>query len=114
MVRVLWTETALRDLELIHAYIRQFSPMAAGRFAERLRAAGEGLREQPERGRAIRGLTRSSVGPLRLVEDLSRGQIAVRHVKTAALAASSVGKGRISQSFHATTSQHIVAPQIRK
>ena len=55
MSRVVWTEPARQDLENIRAYIGQFSPLAAQRMALRLRAAADGLRDYPERGRSIPG-----------------------------------------------------------
>jgi plasmid stabilization system protein ParE len=44
-------------LAAIRAYIGQFSPLAAQRMALRLKAAGDSLGDQPERGRqAANGL----------------------------------------------------------
>jgi addiction module RelE/StbE family toxin len=61
MGRVVWTDEALRQLELIHAYIEQFDQRAAQRFAARLVAASESLAEFPHRGRLdgpdVRALT---------------------------------------------------------
>jgi plasmid stabilization system protein ParE len=51
MARVTWSPAALRQLALIRAYIDQFDPNAAQRLAGRLLAAGESLREFPNRGR---------------------------------------------------------------
>lgn len=55
MVQVVWTRRALADLEAIRIYVGEFSPLASQRFARRLVEAGEALRAQPERGRAIAG-----------------------------------------------------------
>jgi toxin ParE1/3/4 len=49
--RVIWTRPAQRDLEGIRAYIGQFNPLAAQRFAQRLVAAAESLNDSPDRGR---------------------------------------------------------------
>ena len=51
MARVIWTDEAARQLELIHAYIEQFDQRAAQRFAGRLVMASESLAEFPDRGR---------------------------------------------------------------
>jgi toxin ParE1/3/4 len=51
VAEVAWTREALVHLELIRAYIRQFDPDAARRFARRLIDAGESLRDFPDRGR---------------------------------------------------------------
>lgn len=53
MAEVVWTRRALADLQAVEAYIAQFSPLAARRFALRLYKAGLALRDQPNRGRAI-------------------------------------------------------------
>lgn len=49
--RVVWADEALDDLDDIHAYIAGDSPAAAARFLAKLHAAGESLRDYPERGR---------------------------------------------------------------
>lgn len=51
MARVVWTHEALRNLELIRAYIAQFDPGAAQRMARRLIEAGNSLALAPLRGR---------------------------------------------------------------
>ncbi|MBS0362916.1 MAG: type II toxin-antitoxin system RelE/ParE family toxin [Proteobacteria bacterium] len=48
---IVWSLRARRDLESIRAYIGQFAPLAAQRFALKLVAAVESLAQQPERGR---------------------------------------------------------------
>jgi len=53
MVQVVWTRRASADVWAIRSYIEQFTPMAAGRFAARLKGAAESLESQPDRGRAI-------------------------------------------------------------
>jgi toxin ParE1/3/4 len=51
MVRIVWNEPALRDIEKIRAHVAQFDPKAAQRLADRIVAAGESLSEFPNRGR---------------------------------------------------------------
>lgn len=51
MARVVWSREALANLELIIAYIRQFDPAAAKRFAGRLVTVAESLEQFPGRGR---------------------------------------------------------------
>jgi addiction module RelE/StbE family toxin len=53
MARIIWTREALRQLELIHAYIDQFNPDAAQRMARRLIDAANSLRDFPQRGRPV-------------------------------------------------------------
>ena len=53
VAQVVWTRRALRNLEIIHAYIRQFLPLAAQRMAARLASAAQALADQPDRGRSI-------------------------------------------------------------
>ncbi len=55
MAQVVWTDRALENLDLIEAYIAQFSPQAARRIAVQLMSAGNSLGHQPERGRPVRG-----------------------------------------------------------
>jgi toxin ParE1/3/4 len=55
MAQIIWTRRALRNLEVIRAYISQFSPLAAQRMALRLISAAQALDEQPERGRPLSG-----------------------------------------------------------
>ena len=58
---MIWTRSALRDLESIRTYIRQFNPLAAQRMASRLLNAAEALRDQPGQGRTISGGRRELV-----------------------------------------------------
>ena len=53
MAEVVWSDAALANLDAIEAYIRQFSPLAAQRMAQRLLMAAWGLEQSPERGRSI-------------------------------------------------------------
>ncbi len=53
MAEVVWSDAALANLDAIEAYIRQFSPLAAQRMAQRLLMAAWGLEQAPERGRSI-------------------------------------------------------------
>ena len=58
MVRVVWTEGAIGNLEDIRNYVGQDRPMAADRLAERLARAGNALDQKPDRGRPIAGRRR--------------------------------------------------------
>jgi toxin ParE1/3/4 len=51
--RVIWTESAVRDLEEIAAYFRHDSPSAARAFRDRIVNAGTSLQSLPERGRVV-------------------------------------------------------------
>lgn len=53
--RIIWSESARRDLEGIRAYITIFNPAAARRMAERLLAAADSLEEFGDRGRPVSG-----------------------------------------------------------
>jgi addiction module RelE/StbE family toxin len=53
LTSVVWTVSALRDLEDIRRYIGTFNPVAARRVAARLIAAGNGLLDFPDRGRPV-------------------------------------------------------------
>ena len=53
MAQIIWTREALADLAAIRAYIAQFDPDAAARFAVRLIEAGEGLADFPRKGPEI-------------------------------------------------------------
>lgn len=68
MAEVIWTREALSDLAAIRAYIDQFDPDAAARFAERLREAAESLADFPNKGRVLENDLRqwSIVRPYRI------------------------------------------------
>ncbi len=53
MTSVVWTVSALADLEDIRRYIGTFNPHAAQRIAARLIAAGNSLVDFPDRGRPV-------------------------------------------------------------
>jgi addiction module RelE/StbE family toxin len=53
LIRVVWTEPALAQLEAIRVYIQQFNPKAARALADSLIAAGNLLAQFPLRGRAV-------------------------------------------------------------
>jgi toxin ParE1/3/4 len=61
MRRVVWSPTAIRDLEKIRAYVARFSPVAAARMTSDLHAAGETLAAHADRGRAVPGGKRELV-----------------------------------------------------
>lgn len=51
MAQIVWTNSALADLQGIRDYIAQFNPTAARHMAARLIAAGNSLATLSERGR---------------------------------------------------------------
>lgn len=55
MRRVIWTDEAVANLENIAAYISDFSPLAAQRFALRLQTTANSLADNPDRGRLMHG-----------------------------------------------------------
>jgi addiction module RelE/StbE family toxin len=57
-MRVLYSDTALQNLEAIRAYIAQDSVSEAGRMVGRLLTACRSLADLPDRGRAGRRSTR--------------------------------------------------------
>ena len=50
---VIWSDTALDDLDSIEVYISETAPIAAARLAMRLVAAARSLAAHAERGRAV-------------------------------------------------------------
>jgi toxin ParE1/3/4 len=56
--RVLWTETAIRDLEGLIDYIARDAPINAGKILSQLRSKAESLNLAPERGRLVPELLR--------------------------------------------------------
>jgi plasmid stabilization system protein ParE len=80
-----WSPRAIRDLQGIHAYIRQFAPQAADRFTARLIAAVESLAIQPDRGRqAGRFRELLAVSPYIVRYRVIRNGIEVARIKHAA------------------------------
>ncbi len=55
MTQVIWSPTALRQIEAIHDYIARDNPPAAIKMAELLYEAGSSLGVLPYRGRAVPG-----------------------------------------------------------
>ena len=54
-MKVIWSDMALDQLEVIGAYIDQFNPGAAAKVADQLIAAGNSLERYPHRGRPVPG-----------------------------------------------------------
>ena len=52
-MKVIWSETAIKDLETVHAYLEQHSPSYALRTINRLVAAADVLGDFPEMGRHL-------------------------------------------------------------
>lgn len=61
MVRVVWPDETLDQLDQIVAYIELFDPNAAARMAARLVDLGESLAQYPHRGRSAGNGTRELV-----------------------------------------------------
>ncbi len=59
--RVVWSDTALDDLDSIEAYIADAAPIAASRLAGRLVAAARSLAVHADRGRPVGGDLRELV-----------------------------------------------------
>jgi toxin ParE1/3/4 len=55
VTRVVWTFSALTDLECIRRYIANFNPYAARDMADRIIEAGNSLATFPYRGRRVPG-----------------------------------------------------------
>ena len=53
VVHVVWARGAASELRAIRAYIAEFSPLAAQRFAARLVSTARSLETSPDRGRPI-------------------------------------------------------------
>jgi addiction module RelE/StbE family toxin len=54
-MQVIWSPTALSQIEEIHDYIARDNPVAAIRMAELLHEAGRSLDSLPHRGRPVPG-----------------------------------------------------------
>jgi toxin ParE1/3/4 len=52
---VIWSDTALAQLDAIGIYLEQFNPRAAGEVAAHLLDAGNSLESFPHRGRLVPG-----------------------------------------------------------
>jgi toxin ParE1/3/4 len=86
-VRVVWSDAALGDVELIQDYLRPFNPSAAARVAEDLVLAGDSLATFPHRGRpgmsaGTRELT--IVRPYVIVYEISGEEVVILRVWHAA------------------------------
>ena len=83
--RVLWTETAVRDLESIIGYIAAEAPLNAEKVVTRLRTKAESMGRTPERGRVVPELLRHGmpawreliVKPYRLMYRIDRQTVYV-------------------------------------
>ncbi|WP_418066768.1 type II toxin-antitoxin system RelE/ParE family toxin [Sphingomonas endolithica] len=88
MARIVWSRAALISVNDIREYIRQFDPSAAERVATQLLAAGESLRDFPNRG-ALRDdgcRTLPSVQPYSIIYDVVGDTVNVLEVRHAARA----------------------------
>ena len=57
MAEVVWSDTALAQVDAIRTYIEQFNPNAAVEVAAALIAADNSLETLPHRGRSVLGTT---------------------------------------------------------
>lgn len=55
MIRVIWSDSALRQLAAITDYVRAFHPTAGAELARHLLQAGNSLTTFPNRGRIVPG-----------------------------------------------------------
>ena len=51
IVRVIWTDTALDDIDAIHGYLARFNPSAAAQVVNALVEAADNLKVFPAKGR---------------------------------------------------------------
>jgi toxin ParE1/3/4 len=83
--RVLWTETAVRDLESLLGYIAAASPINAGKVLARLKSKAESLKTTPGRGRLVPELVQHGlpvwreliVRPYRILYRIDRRTVSV-------------------------------------
>ncbi|HKH44476.1 MAG TPA: type II toxin-antitoxin system RelE/ParE family toxin [Thermoanaerobaculia bacterium] len=82
---VLWTETAIRDLEQIVDYVEQDAPMAAQRIFDRIAESSRTLDTTPLRGRIVPELARFEIAiyrelvipPYRMIYRVSADRVLV-------------------------------------
>jgi toxin ParE1/3/4 len=82
---VLWTETAIRDLEQIVDYLEQEAPMAAQRIFDRIAESSRTLDTLPLRGRIVPELARFEIAiyreliipPYRMIYRVSTDRVLV-------------------------------------
>jgi toxin ParE1/3/4 len=54
-MHVVWTDSALENIEVIYDYLTEFNPRAASHVAATLRVEGDSLENFPHRGRPVPG-----------------------------------------------------------
>jgi toxin ParE1/3/4 len=54
-MHVVWTDSALENIEVIYDYLTEFNPRAASHVATTLRTEGDSLENFPHRGRPVAG-----------------------------------------------------------
>lgn len=86
MTKVIWTNRALRNVNTIRLYVRQFNPLAAQRLALRLLNAGDSLVDFPERGAPLPGARRqlTTVRPYLIRYRIDGGVVSILEVRHAA------------------------------
>lgn len=80
MAQVIWSPTAMNDLEAIADYIGTDSPAQAALFVTRLKDATGRLANFPESGRGIKGISDTSVreiivGAYRIMYRIKEGDV---------------------------------------
>ena len=86
MVRIVWTERAIANLEFIRRYIAQFDAAAAARFTDRLIAATDSLRDYPRREREAGDGCRepSTVRPYSIRHEVADDVLTILRIRHAA------------------------------
>ena len=80
---IIWSRQAVQDLGRIRAYIGEFAPLAAQRFAQRLVSTVESLGEQPNRGRPVRLGVRELVfvRPYLILYEVTEDAVYIVHIR---------------------------------
>jgi toxin ParE1/3/4 len=85
MVKIVWTEFAIEDLQSIHDYISKDSKVYANRFIEKLMLRVEQLASQPKSGKMVPEINQETVrelieGNYRIIYTLTENTIAIVRV----------------------------------
>ena len=83
MIKVVWPDEVVDQIDQIVAYIEIFNPAAANMLGEKLFALGESLRSSPRRGRPALGGTRElvSVKPYMLRYEVAGDIVAIVRIR---------------------------------
>jgi toxin ParE1/3/4 len=82
-VRVIWSPSALNEVQRIYDYVADLNPSAAGRLIQDLLAAGNGLELFPNRGRRITDMLRelTTIYPYIIRYEISRDEVRILRVR---------------------------------